>query len=141
MFIFHWCTSRGLNFIETVYELFDNPSYNIILIFLKGGPKTQHFRVKFICFRFEIALRCVQYKNIYLYMKPPRLWMSIPFWEKKLNINYKKFLILIIRKSEFKQLLHSVWVLCSSLESFSRVLMFVDYQTCPSLIGRNFVNI
>ena len=24
---FHWCTSRGLNFIETVYDLFDNPSY------------------------------------------------------------------------------------------------------------------
>ena len=24
---FNCCTSRGLNFIETVYELFDNPSY------------------------------------------------------------------------------------------------------------------
>ena len=27
---FHRCTSRGLNFIETVYELFDNPSYIIL---------------------------------------------------------------------------------------------------------------
>ena len=25
---FHWCTSRGLNFIDTVYELFDNPYMN-----------------------------------------------------------------------------------------------------------------
>ena len=24
---FHWCILRGFNFIETVYELFDNPSY------------------------------------------------------------------------------------------------------------------
>ena len=25
---FHWCLLRGFNFIETVYELFDNPSYS-----------------------------------------------------------------------------------------------------------------
>ena len=24
---FHWCFLRGFNFIETVYELYDNPSY------------------------------------------------------------------------------------------------------------------
>ena len=24
---FHWCILRGFNFIKTVYELFDNPSY------------------------------------------------------------------------------------------------------------------
>ena len=28
-FKFHWCASKGLDFIETVYELFDNPSYSI----------------------------------------------------------------------------------------------------------------
>ena len=27
---FHRCTLRGLNFIETVHELFDNPSYMCI---------------------------------------------------------------------------------------------------------------
>ena len=31
---FHWCSLRGLNFIGTVYELFDNPSYILITSFL-----------------------------------------------------------------------------------------------------------
>ena len=27
---FHWYILRGFNFIETAYELFDNPSYKIV---------------------------------------------------------------------------------------------------------------
>ena len=42
---FHRCTLRGLNFIETVYELFDNPSY----MFLYHVNKYQYLHCKVHC--------------------------------------------------------------------------------------------
>ena len=49
--IFHWCILRSFNFIEIVYELFDNPSYMIYPI---NEPNLVKYRTAF-------KLKCIYF--------------------------------------------------------------------------------
>ena len=46
---FHWCIFRGFNFIDTIYELFDNPSYYV--------PWNNSMHMK-SCFRIRVQSQC-----------------------------------------------------------------------------------